>query len=267
MHMGSGLFPCDPHGSACVRGDPAIRSHGIFQGNIGNVPGDVMEKDRIDAVALLPQEILDDFDARGPELTDAFSSHPGIWIRGSDDDPFDPAGDHSLGTGRLLSVMAAGLQCNVHIRSLRGLRQISQRFAFGMQTAIALMTAQTYDPVLFDDHRANHWIGAGMARGCFCQVDGMPHIFFIWLEGLFHPPPFQFLNTCFPSGSFQNRSAQAVSNLYIHKNKPRITSEPAVCGLALCAGQLRFYFRIFPAETTIARNRQLPECCRRQKCV
>ena len=195
--MGSGLFSCDPHGFTCVSGNPAIHSHGVFQGNIGDVPGDVMEKDRVDAVAFLPHEILNDFNACGPELPDALSGYFGIGIRGSNDDPLDPAFDYGFSTGRLLSIMTTRLQCYVHFCPIRRFRQLLQRFSFGVQFSVPLMAAKTDDPAIFHDYRTHHGIWIGMTCRRSGQIYGMPHIFFIRFESLLHSVPFRFISMCF----------------------------------------------------------------------
>jgi hypothetical protein len=81
----------------------------------------------------------------------------------------DAGGNERLCARRRATEVATWLQINIERRPARVIAGLSQRKDFRMRLTGPLMKSLTDNPIIFDQHRAHHWIGAGAAPGLFGQ--------------------------------------------------------------------------------------------------
>ncbi len=144
-----GNFPGDPFGSACVCGDFSVHRHGVFYGNVGAFCGDIVEEHLVQRIAFLLQNIFGHIYAVCAQDCNSFSSHQRIRVSRTHDHPVNARVQNRIHAGRLLSVMAARLQCYIQGRSLRIFGAGCQRIALRMSLTVSLVPALSDDPALF----------------------------------------------------------------------------------------------------------------------
>jgi hypothetical protein len=179
LNMSPGNFPGDPFGSACVCGDFSVHCHGVFHGNEGAFCGDIVEEHLVQRIAFLLQNIFGHIYAVCAQDCNSFSGYQRIRVSGTHDHPVNARVQNRIHAGRLLSVMAARLQCHIHGRSLRIFGAGCQRIALRMSLTVFLVPALSDDPALFYDHGTHHRVGRCPPAALFCKLQSQTHIVFV----------------------------------------------------------------------------------------
>ena len=179
LDMAPGRLARDPLGRACVGRDLAVHRHGVFHRNEGPPGGDVVEEDPIQRVTFLAQNVFRHLHAVRPQDRHALSRHQRIWVGGADHHPADAGCQDRIHAGRLLSVVAAGLQRHIHGGSGGVGGAGCQRVALRMGFAVPLMPALSDNCAVLYDHGAHHGIGRRPTPALFRQRQGQTHIFCI----------------------------------------------------------------------------------------
>ena len=179
LNMAPGRLSRDPLGRTREGRDLAVHRHGVFHGNEGPPGGDVVEKDLVQRVTFLPQNVFRYLHAVRPQDRHALSCHQRIWVGGADHHPADAGCQDRIHAGRLLSVVAAGLQRHIHGGSggvsVAGCQRIPLRVGF----PVPLMPALSDNCAVLYDHGAHHGIRRRPALSPFRQRQGQTHIFHI----------------------------------------------------------------------------------------
>ena len=179
LNMIPGNFPGDPFGSACVCGDFSVHRHGVFHGNEGAFCGDIVEEHLVQRIAFLLQNIFGHIYAVCAQDCNSFSGYQRIRVSGTHDHPVNARVQNRIHAGRLLSVMAARLQCHIQGRSLRIFGAGCQRIALRMSLTVSLVPALSDDPALFYDHGTHHRVGRRPSATLFCKLQSQTHILFV----------------------------------------------------------------------------------------
>ena len=143
-----------------------------------------MEKHRIQPVAFRPQEVGDDLNTLFPENPDTLAGYQRIGIPGADDHPADTGGQKGIGAGRLLSVMAAGLQRDVDVGAGRIFCAGGQGVPFCVEAADFLVIACTDDAARFYNDGTHQRVRIHMTRPQPGQADRPVHVIFIGAPGI-----------------------------------------------------------------------------------
>lgn len=153
-----------------------VHRHGVFHDDIRRMRGDVFAEHPYQMPALVGQHPHIDPYAVVLEHAHALAGHHGIAVQGSDDDPCDAAFHDRLRAWRRFAVMAARLKCDVQRRPGGRLRAMPQRVPLGVQSAEHLVIPLPDDPIVLDDHRADHGIGVHVSGPSLRQLDRESHV-------------------------------------------------------------------------------------------
>lgn len=110
------------------------------------------------------------------QILHTLAEYQRIEIAGTDVHPPNAAFHQCFGAGRLLAVVTAWLQCDIHGRTGRILRAVLQGVSFCVQVTIAGMPALADDAVIFDDHSTYQRIGIGKAGATLGKLYGTLHV-------------------------------------------------------------------------------------------
>ena len=176
VDMSPGRLPGDPPGDPRAGGNLAVQSHGIFQGHIGPLFGNVVEEDEIQPPALLFQYVLSHFHPIFPKLGNPLPRHQGIGVPGAHHHPGDPRLQDGPGAGGLPPLVAAGLQGDVQNGPRRGLGTAGQSLPLRVGLAAPVVPPPADHPSLLHDHRPHHGVGRGPSPPPLRQRQGQFHV-------------------------------------------------------------------------------------------
>ena len=174
--MGPGGLAGDPLGQPGVAGDLAVGGHGVFHGHIGGLVGNVVEKHRVQGIALVPHEVLFHLHPRLPQQGCSLAVDQRIGVPGTDDHSGNASLQNGLGAGGLTALVAAGLQGDIQGGPRRVLRTGGQSLPLGVEAAAAAVPALANDTAFLHQHCPHQRIGAGPAGAVTGQFDGQGHI-------------------------------------------------------------------------------------------
>ena len=124
-------------------------------------------------------------DAMRAEDFYSFSADKRIRVGKPHDHTGDAGRQKGVRAGRLLSMVAAGLEGNVCRSTCRAFRAGSQSLPLGVQAAVLAMISFTDYPSVLDKDASNHWIGGRVSTSQFRKGHGLLHIEFV----VFHHIP------------------------------------------------------------------------------
>ena len=134
----------NPAGGAGSAGGFSVQGHRVFHGDQGKAGLHVAKKRRVQGVAFVRQKALRNLYTRGAERCHALSRHQRVRVRAAHKDRADTGINESLGAGRLLSVVAAGLQRHVENRvfgRVPAALTVFERGSFRVEAAVDRMPA------------------------------------------------------------------------------------------------------------------------------
>ena len=178
---------CDPFRLSRESRDLAVQSHGVFHDDIGRSGPDIVKKHLVGLVAFLSQDALRDLHSVVPEDLNPLPADHRIRIAAADDHSPDPGFQNRVRAGRLLPVVAAGLQSYIHGRTGRRFLAVLQRVPLRVQVSVPLVIPfADHRPVVPDDHGPDHGVGRYPSAALFGQLQRPPHIEFIHLSQFRH---------------------------------------------------------------------------------
>ena len=107
---------------------------------------------------------------------DALPGDRCIGIQTADDYTCKFMFQNGFGAGRGAPVMAAGFKGDIHGCACRTFGAVGQCVSFGVRLAAAGVPTLADDAALFDEHCADHRIGADVACAALCKRKRPPHI-------------------------------------------------------------------------------------------
>ena len=151
-------FAGDPAGRPGKAGGLSVQSHGVLQDDQRETGGDVVEEDFVHFPAFFFQKMLCHFDPVILKDPDPFSGDLRVRVAAAGEDAADAGFDQGVRAGRLLPVVAAGLQRDVDVRAggvLPPGAAVLQRRPLRVQAAEESVPAFADDPAVLYNHCAH----------------------------------------------------------------------------------------------------------------
>ena len=135
-----------------------------------------MEKHLVEPAAFVLADAGLDRDACAAQNLGAFACDKRIGVQAADKHTADAFFKDRVRAGGRASPVAAWLESNVQVRARRIFHAVFQRVALGMQAAALFVPALTDYAAVFDDHTADHWVGADVSCAARGQFERPAHI-------------------------------------------------------------------------------------------
>ena len=168
-----------PAGVSVGRGDLSVQGHGRFQGHPGPSFGDVLQENTVLLADLVGHQADFHVDAVLEEDVDALAADERVGVGDAHDDAGDAGFQEGVRAGRLLAVVAAGLQGDIGRSAGRVLRAGRKGLAFGVEIAILAVPALADGAAVLDQDAPDQRVRGGVAVSPLCKGDRLLHVLFV----------------------------------------------------------------------------------------